>query len=167
MKVVEFIVFGLPVPQAGTKTVPAGKTRDGKQMYRHVTEGGKDLLPWRQAVAEAARTEAATVGVLRGPLMLDVTFRFPMPASRPKALRPWAYKITKPDTDKLVRAVGDSCKDGGLVADDATFAIVYGTKVEVWDGWLGARVVIRQLVHGHAPDSLLIEPAERSQGTLL
>lgn len=166
MRGVEFTVYGLPVPQAGTKSVPAGKTRDGKQIFRHISEGGKDLKPWRQSVSEAARKEAEA-GVLRGALLLDVTFRFPMPASRPKSLRPWSYKTTKPDTDKLLRAIGDSCKEGGLVSDDAEFAVVRGTKLEVWDSWTGAVVVVRQLVHGHAPGLLMSRTPGSEQGSLL
>lgn len=145
---VVFTVYGVPVPQAGTKTVPVGKTRDGSRtMFRKITEGGVGLLPWRQAIAEAARVAAVEHGVQHGPLKLDVTFRFPMPKSRPKRMRePGAmvWKLTAPDTDKLLRAVGDSCTEGGLISDDSTFVMVVGRKYEVWDDWTGALVTVQQ-----------------------
>lgn len=148
-KVVTFHVFGSPVQQAGTKTVPVGKTQQGRTMFRKITEGGKDLLPWRQAVSAGARVALAECGIFRGPCKLDVTFYFPMPKSRPAWMRshPGAmvWKLTAPDTDKLIRAIGDSCTDGGLVSDDATFAMLVGRKLEVWEGWTGATVTITEL----------------------
>lgn len=173
--VVSFTVYGAPQPQAGTKSVPAGRTREGKQLYRKISEGGKDLLPWRQEVAARAADERAKLDApLRGAVLLDVAFRFHMPASRPKRLRPWAWKETKPDTDKLLRAIGDSCKSAGLVADDAAFAVTIGRKVEVWDSWegatitltpLGPRAVVRVVVEGDALDTPTA-PAD-AQGRLL
>lgn len=138
---VVFEVFGNPSPQAGTKTVPT-RLKDGRTVYRKITEGGVDLKSWRQEVSTKAHEQAETVGMLTGPLMLEIRFRFQMPASRPQ----WGksqgamLKVTAPDTDKLVRAIGDSLKAGGLIKDDALIAIVKVSKVEVWEAWTGAAI---------------------------
>ena len=49
-----------------------------------------------------------------------------MPASAKKSerLTGWRPKISAPDLDKLVRSVGDSLKEGGLIKDDARFAYI-------------------------------------------
>lgn len=133
---IEFRVFGIPAPQSGTRIVP---TKAGP---RGVSTGGRDLLPWRQAVASAAAVAMARHGVLDGPLNLDVEFRFPMPKSRPKyiRLRGFIPKATTPDVDKLLRALGDSLQAGGLVHSDAQLADVRARKVEVWEDWTGALI---------------------------
>ena len=80
---------------------------------------------------------------LDGPLGLSVEFRFPMAQSRPKAVRALgrAWKMSKPDTDKLLRSVGDALTVGGLIVDDARFVAVEAVKVEV-TGWTGAIIRI-------------------------
>lgn len=141
--VVEFEVLGHPAPQGDKSAVLiAGKPRliegrRGSGRERHAT--------WRTVVADAARDIAADLdGVpLDGALGLSVEFRFPMPASRSKTARARgrAWKTTAPDTDKLLRALGDSLKAGGLIVDDARFVAVEAIKVEV-TGWTGAIVTI-------------------------
>lgn len=143
---VHFYVLGQPSPQAGTKTVPV-RSPSGGTVYRKISEGGAGLASWRQEVAQAARARAEECGCLDGPLSLDVVFRFSMPASRPR----WAKvqgvvpKDTAPDLDKLLRAVGDSLKAGGLVRDDARIASITATKVEVWEQWTGASITLRRI----------------------
>ena len=53
-------------------------------------------------------------------------------------------KTTAPDTSKLVRSIEDSMEAAGLIANDARFAVVLATKVEVVDAWTGADIVIRR-----------------------
>ena len=95
-------------------------------------------------MAEAA-AEAATLfpAPLDCPLWLIVTFRFPMPSSRSKALRLLgkAPKGTTPDLDKLLRSLGDGLAAGGLIANDSRIARVWADKIEVV-GWTGASVWI-------------------------
>ena len=148
MSSVRFEVVGTPSPQAGTKPVPAGKGPDGKQRFRHVSTGGVNLKTWRTQVADAAREQAAQVGMLHGPVEVRVLFRFSMPKSRPKMLRTWGvgWMIGKPDADKLQRALGDSLKEGGLIEDDSRIVRWYVEKVEVTNTWTGAVVVVGQLL---------------------
>lgn len=139
---VTFDILGLPAPQGDKSAVMVGgkarliEGRRGSGRERH--------RDWRSAVAEAARTAAETHGQLDGALRLSVTFRFPMPASRPKRVQELgeAPKISAPDLDKLLRALGDGLTAGGLIRDDARIASLGEVdKVEVI-GWTGAVVQI-------------------------
>lgn len=137
---VELLVMGLPAPQ-GSKTYmpkqramvegssPAGRTR---------------LRTWRTAVVEAAAKEAdRREGPFEGPVLVGVTFRLPMPRSRPK----WHQRLgttpckVKPDLDKLVRSLLDGLVQGGLLRDDAQVCELRARKVEVV-GWTGAKVAV-------------------------
>lgn len=144
---VTFKVFGDPVPQAGTKSVPT-KLANGKTIYRKITEGGVGLLGWRQDVSKAAAIAREELGhTLTGPVRVQVQFRFAMVKSAPK----WAriqgkvWHTKKPDADKLMRAIGDSLKSGGLIADDALIAAGSYEKIAVLDSWTGAIVRVSAL----------------------
>ena len=133
---VEFEVVGSPAAQGSKRHVRNGV----------MVEMGKNHKPWRAAVAAAARDIAEHDDVpapLDGPLQLIVAFRFPMPASRPKAARTAgsAPKTTAPDLDKLVRSVGDALTESGLIHDDARICSVHASKLEVV-GWTGAVIRI-------------------------
>lgn len=157
-RTVTFRVLGDPASQAGMKSVPIrGKggqpvlTKDGRPMFRKVTEGSKNLKTWRQEVSEAAERAAADVGgCLTSPVEVWMEWRFPMPASRPKWARVLRFipKTTKPDGDKLQRAVFDSLKTGGLIADDAGVTNWHGAKIEVHEDWTGVTIKVTELPSG-------------------
>lgn len=129
---IEFEVVGTPAAQGSKRHVGGGV----------MVEQSKKLKPWRAAVAAAAR-DVAEGAPLDGPLSIDVEFRFPMPKSRSKTLHQVGRgpKTSAPDLDKLVRAVGDALKEGGLIRDDALFVRVSAVKVEVV-GWTGAIITV-------------------------
>ena len=131
MTPVEFEVVGLPAAQGSKRHVGNGV----------MVETSKNLKPWRQAVAEAARDIAADVGQYDEPLHMEVVFRFPMPKSRRAAVRSLgiASKTTAPDLDKLIRSTGDALTTSGLIRDDALICSVHASKLEVV-GWSGAVV---------------------------
>lgn len=139
----EFEVLGTPTPQ-GSKTaiMVAGRPRliEGKAGQRD------NIKSWRSAVAETARDIADDVGKFDGDLRLTVQFRFAMPASARKAdrVRGWAYKRSAPDLDKLVRAVGDALKIGGLIVDDSRFVEIEASKITVTN-WTGATITVEAL----------------------
>jgi Holliday junction resolvase RusA-like endonuclease len=133
---VEFTVLGTPAPQ-GSKTV--GRTRDGRSYLR---EDNPATGPWRQAVTAAALEAAAgrqLNGVpdrmLAGALRLHVVFVFSRPAGHwgtgrnENKLKPSSplYVRTRPDLDKLLRAVGDAIT-GIVCRDDAQLVIVHAEK---------------------------------------
>jgi Holliday junction resolvase RusA-like endonuclease len=139
--VVSFTVHGTPMPQGSMKAFNAG----GRAMVK--PSGGLKFAQWRNAVAEAASRAAAEHGRIDGPVQLVVAFRFPMPKSRPAAVRKAgiARKTTAPDLDKLLRAVGDTLVAGGLLADDAQIAGVFASKWETTDA-PGAAISVATLL---------------------
>jgi Holliday junction resolvase RusA-like endonuclease len=103
--------MGEPEPKGNMKGFPRG---------RHViiTDGNKNLKGWEQAVRyEAQRyveehglscADAKTTAVV-----LHVEFSFQKPKSTAKSI---VVKTTRPDLDKLIRAIGDALK--GIIYDD-------------------------------------------------
>jgi Holliday junction resolvase RusA-like endonuclease len=143
MSVTQFEVIGTPKPQGSMKAFSAGGHA------RMKPSGGADFAAWRNAVSQAAKDVAGhddVIAPMSGSLRLDVSFRFPMPKSRPKATREhgWCWKTTAPDTDKLVRSIGDSLTAAGLIHDDALFAVIFAEKIET-TGWTGAIITVREL----------------------
>lgn len=139
--VIRFTVYGVPVTQGGMKSVP---TPAG---YRQVSTGGKGLLPWRQAVARAAKAAAEDHGAFGdAAVVVGLDFRFPMPKARTKAQRArglcW-HQGRRDDIDKLERAVLDGLTEGGLIADDGNVVEVHKRKREYGAGWLGVDVDVR------------------------
>lgn len=130
-----FEVVGSPAAQGSKRHVGNGV----------MVEMAKGHKPWRAAVASAARDVIDGQAPLEGRMLLAIQFRFPMPASRPKAVRSHGScpKVSAPDLDKLIRCVGDSLKEGGLVKDDALFWAVTASKLEVV-GWSGAIITVEQ-----------------------
>lgn len=152
-RLVEFEVVGVPKPQGSMKAFNAGGHA------RLKPSGGAAFASWRNAVAQAAKDIAVDeVGEwakivgggdcrvpFDGPLGLFVEFRFPMPASRPKRDRAAGscWKTSAPDTDKLIRTIGDALTAAGLIADDARFVAIEARKIET-TGWTGAVITITQ-----------------------
>lgn len=125
---VELVVLGLPEPQ-GSKTVARARGRS------FVRDDNRDLEPWRQAVTAAALKAVDGRPPMLGPLELHATFVLPRPkghygtgrnAGRLKPSAP-LYVATRPDTDKLVRAVGDAIT-GVICRDDSQLVIVHAEK---------------------------------------
>lgn len=136
----KFDVLGIPKPQGSKKAFSA----NGRAMLKE--SGGLSHAAWRNAVAEAAQREASSHPDTphQGPLVVSITYRFPMPLSRPKLIRNIgiAWKTTSPDIDKLDRCINDGLMAGGLIKDDATICVMYSRKVEIADGWVGATIII-------------------------
>lgn len=133
-----FDVHGIPTGQGSVKAFAVNG------QARIAPSGGLKFAQWRNAVAEAAQRQADDVGCLNTPMRLLVIFRFPMTTGARAGDRRvgWRWKPVAPDTDKLVRLVGDALQAGGLVRDDALFVVVEARKVEVCDQWTGARIVL-------------------------
>lgn len=127
---VRFRVPGRPEPQ-GSKTV--GRTRAGRSFVR---EDNPRTVPWRSAVALAAREAMNGEGPLVGALLVEAAFRFARPRSHygtgrnAGRLKPSAplWVAVRPDLDKLLRALGDAIT-GVVCVDDAQIAELGVTKV--------------------------------------
>lgn len=101
---VQFRVDGVPIPQGSKKAYVRGKRAV------IVDDNAVKLKPWRDAVSKAA-----DLGVtFHDAVHLTATFYMP----RPKSVKR-EYPTTVPDLDKLMRALGDGMKDGGLIVDDS------------------------------------------------
>ncbi len=100
-----FVVYGIAIPQ-GSKSAFVVKGRavvtDGKK--------GPALKEWRAAIANEARAwikRNQEFAPIDGPVDLTVTFYLPRPKTAPRRV---VFPATKPDLDKLTRAVGDALK---------------------------------------------------------
>lgn len=126
-----FEVLGEAKPQGSKRHVGGGR----------MVESCKALKPWREAVTAAAI--AAGAARWDGPVVVRLAFRFDRPKGHwgAKGLRPSAppKKTSKPDLDKLVRAVldglwpcwGDDAQVVGLLASKR-----YCTKAELPGVWV-------------------------------
>lgn len=127
-----FEVPGIPQPQGSKKAFVIRDKATHKARAVVVDDNRAKLRDYRAALADAAR-QAWGDEVHRGPLYLTVTFRL----CRPKSHYGKAGNVltsapaipqTKPDVDKLLRAVLDALT-GIVYADDAQVAFVVGRKV--------------------------------------
>lgn len=150
---ITFTILGLPAPQGSKTNMPNGAMVEGSSRT-----GRQNLRDWRTACIAAARDQAALTGRMSGALELSVQFRFPMPVRARKRDRPQRLKATKPDLDKLVRALGDALKLGGLIDDDARIARLVCEKIETVE-WCGAVVTIRSAWISTYADLVAMEAA--------
>lgn len=114
---IRFTVYGKPQPQGSTRAfIPKGWKRP------IITTSNPKMKPWRQQVTGAALEAAKGEIIPRGiPVSIWLMFYFDPPASLPKKAS--RLKTTKPDIDKLERAVLDALT-GTIFEDDAQVAIV-------------------------------------------
>ena len=110
-----------------------------------MVESCKALKPWREAVTAAAI--AAGAARWDGPVVVRLEFRFDRPKGHwgAKGLRPSApaAKTSKPDLDKLVRAVLDGLWPAW--GDDAQVVELTASKRYCGEGeWPGVLVAMRQ-----------------------
>jgi crossover junction endodeoxyribonuclease RusA len=125
----EFVVLGEPQPQ-GSKTIVQRKGRRPR-----VIEDNPDTVPWRERVERVARTAMDGQPAATGPLRLTATFVFRRPAGHygtgrnSGRLKPSApvYVRTRPDVDKLLRAIGDAIT-GAICRDDSQIVIAHAEK---------------------------------------
>lgn len=100
-------VYGRPQPQGSSRAFYV------KSLGRSVvTSANKNLKPWRQQITETALTLGAPC--VEGPVRMEVDFYF----ARPKSAKKRVGMTTKPDVDKLLRAIFDSLT-GVLFKDDS------------------------------------------------
>jgi crossover junction endodeoxyribonuclease RusA len=100
----DLFVAGVPRPQ-GSKNAYKRGTRVV------LVESNKHLPEWRQAVYEALKASGKQFD---GAVTVMATFYIPRPKTNKRL-----YATTKPDVDKLVRAIGDSLTKAGTIVDDS------------------------------------------------
>jgi crossover junction endodeoxyribonuclease RusA len=129
-----FDVVGRPAPQGSKKSI--GNNR--------FIETSKFLPAWRKDVRLAAEHAVTVNGwaIASGPVELEVMFYLDRPSSVSTVKRP--YPIVAPDTDKLLRAVGDSLS-GVVYEDDAQVIRVLAWKVYADTRVPGAFIRVNEL----------------------
>lgn len=100
----ELFIAGVPRPQ-GSKNAYKRGTRVV------MVEANKHLPEWRQAVYEALRASGKKFD---GAVTVMATFYIPRPKTNKRL-----YATTKPDLDKLIRAIGDCLAKAGTIVDDS------------------------------------------------
>jgi Holliday junction resolvase RusA-like endonuclease len=116
--VYEFFVSGEPKPQGSMRAI----TVSGRARVFH--DSSKSLKSWRKKISERASEE------------LDGNFGYDEPVgvwlefllSRPKTVGR-DLPETKPDLDKLVRAVLDALESSGMIANDSRVVQIFSSKV--------------------------------------
>lgn len=142
MRQVELLVTGKPAPQ-GSKTVsPSGG----------MWESSKAVGPWREAVR--AETQRAISEPFPGAVLVTLVFRMQRPKGHYRTgknshlLRDNApaYPASKPDVDKLARAVLDGLTEGGAWKDDGQ--VVYLTAAKKYVSPAGCMITIGEMEEG-------------------
>lgn len=123
MSTLTFQVYGEPIPQGSTRAfIPKGWTRP------IITAANKKTKPWRQEIAGAAlaamEKDLLDCAGKNVAFRLTVTFRFQKPKSVKKTV---LEKVTKPDTDKLIRSVLDALT-GIVWTDDSQVVEILARK---------------------------------------
>lgn len=124
-----FWVEGNPVPQ-GSHSVFRG----------HVVDSNKGLKPWRTAVTNAA-IKARAGRTFPDDAEIYILVDFYMPRGKTVTRR---RPTTRPDLDKLVRAVGDALTASGVWRDDGNVVSIH-TQQFYADETPGVQIVIGQL----------------------
>ena len=114
MKIISVDVVGVPVAQGSLKRTAFGV----------IYSNDKQLKSWRQDVMTYLIAAKPKNWDIDAAFSVSCEFRFMRPKSHfgmKGTLRATAprYKTTKSDTDKLIRSIGDSIQQSGLVRDDS------------------------------------------------
>lgn len=106
---ISFTVIGTPQPQGSSRAfIPKGWKRP------IITSANKNLKPWRQQVSGCATAAMEGLAIISRPESVGVEAHFFF--DRPKSAKKDSQKTTKPDVDKLLRALLDSMT--GIVFED-------------------------------------------------
>jgi len=114
---------GIPIPQGSKKGYAAGG-------HVNIVDDNADVLkPWRAEVSTVLRSHRNRhrIETYLGPVSMRLDFRFPLLKSD-KDEGPY-WKDTKPDIDKLERAILDAGTTAGVYKDDGQVVRVFKRKV--------------------------------------
>jgi crossover junction endodeoxyribonuclease RusA len=130
-----FTIFGVPQPQGSTRAfMPRGWMRPV------ITTDNAKLKPWRQELSQTAMVAMHECGAKMAsravPISISLTFYFEKPKSERKAVQ---HKTTKPDLDKLLRAVLDGLT-GIAYEDDSQVCECRVAKIFGSPAWLEVQV---------------------------
>lgn len=131
-------VYGVPQAKGSTRSF----SRGGRII---TTSTNRNLHDWSLLVASEAQRHVNGRTLLEGPLSVSVEFVMPKPKSKPKSA---IYPVTKPDIDKLLRAVLDPLSKVWFLDDSQVAEVrmmkVYGDPPRV-------RISVTEMVAGAEP----------------
>lgn len=142
-----FFVPGLPISQGSMRLV--GR-RTGRARVVH--DKGAALVAWRRLVARAARQSTRQSFAHQAPVELALTFVLPRPSTVRRA-----EPATRPDLDKLIRAVLDAAT-GVLWVDDGQVVGIVARKVYEPRGGSWATYLAEPGVHVRAMGKMSVGP---------
>lgn len=93
--------------------------------YPIITADNRKTKPWKQEIAGAANKAMGELAPTFGPVQIHCDFYFARPKSLNKSI---LQKTTRPDVDKLIRAVLDALT-GIVYADDSQVTAVSAAKL--------------------------------------
>jgi len=108
----DMTTFFLPMERVPTVTAQQGH-RTTKSGHHYTDQRALDA----RALYRALLAPHAPAAPMQGPVRLLVKFLFPL-----KGHADGEYKITKPDTDNMIKILKDSMSDAGFWGDDAQVA---------------------------------------------
>ena len=120
---------------------PASQGSHAIMQGRIVQVNSKKHKAWRNAITQTAlATLPADWEPIDEPCELIVNFYLSKPASAKRSL-----PTVSPDLDKLIRAVGDSLTDSGVVVDDSRIVRISARKLYAIGIEPGATIEVRTL----------------------
>ena len=120
---------------------PASQGSHAIMQGRIVQVNSKKHKAWRNAITQTAlATLPADWEPIDEPCELIVNFYLPKPASAKRSL-----PTVSPDLDKLIRAVGDSLTDSGVVVDDSRIVRISARKLYAIGIEPGATIEVKTL----------------------
>ena len=132
MAEVSFSVTGDPASQ-GSHAIMRG---------RIVQVNSSKHKAWRKAIAQSATEALPNDWIpINDPCELVVNFYMPKPKSVTRPL-----PSVSPDLDKLIRAVGDSLTDSGVVTDDSRIVRISARKLYAEGIEPGATISVKSLL---------------------
>ena len=120
---------------------PASQGSHAIMQGRIVQVNSKKHKAWRNAITQTAlATLPADWEPIDEPCELIVNFYLPKPVSAKRSL-----PTVSPDLDKLIRAVGDSLTDSGVVVDDSRIVRISARKLYAIGIEPGATIEVKTL----------------------
>lgn len=107
-------VDGIPAPKGSKALMPNGR----------MVEVSPRLKEWNKALAAAIKDQHPFIAIETRPIHVEIEFRMPRPKSRKTGL----WHDTRPDIDKLARAVLDELTKQMVIDDDSQVARLTVTK---------------------------------------
>lgn len=121
---ISFFVVGSPAPKGSTKSFPFHRAGGGLGVS--TTNANPRTKDWQNRVAtEAQRAYEKSGELMTGPVEVSLIFHLTRPKSVSVKKRP--EHITKPDLDKLSRAVIDGLT-GTVIEDDCQVIGLFASK---------------------------------------